>query len=79
MQDKLDLHTLINYDLYIDHMYEIRMRKEILFKDELSKEIQKFADENYERNFNMTVRVLCSAGLKYYSNLKKESKNDNGK
>ena len=51
------------------------MRKEILFKDELGKEIQKFANENYERNFNMTVRVLCSAGLKYYSNLKKESKN----
>lgn len=51
-------------------------RKEIKFNDVLSDAVQTYADDNYEGNFNMTVRVLCSAGLTYFKNIKDKELED---
>ena len=39
------------------------MKKMISFSEELSKQIQEYADKYLNGNFNMAVRYFCSVGV----------------
>ena len=45
------------------HKEYILIRKEIKFSKDMASNIQKYADDNLEGNFNMAVRMLASKGL----------------
>ncbi len=45
------------------HKEYILIRKEIKFSKDMVSNIQKYADDNLEGNFNMAVRMLTSKGL----------------
>ena len=60
------------------HKEYILIRKEIKFSKDMVSNIQKYADDNLEGNFNMAVRMLTSKGLSDDFN-HKELNNEKGK